>query len=92
MKHLHSFRWPIAPTFLIKGTYSNLSKYPIYQDGIYNPDTIRGYLADSSDDIGIQNPLSLFQVVPDDFCFEEVPYTRAIATTDDSLNSILGDR
>lgn len=89
---LEIFKWPIAPSFLIKGTCNDYSRCSIYQDGIFNPDTIRGYLADSSDDIGIQNPLSLFQVVPDDFYFEEMPYTRVIATTDDYLNSVLGNR
>ena len=55
--------WPIHPTFLSKASL-NGEYYSPNRDGIYDSDTLRGFLADSSDDAGINNPLSLFQVVP----------------------------
>lgn len=59
--------WPIAPTFLSlrKGCKEDTANYNT--DGIYNPFYIRGFLADLSQHVDIQNAVSLFQFVPKDF-------------------------
>lgn len=83
--------WPIHPTFLVKAIRKGSEKFSPNRDGIYDPDTIRGLLADSSDDLGIKNPLSLFQIVPGNVTFEELPYIQEIrpAENDRYLNNIL---
>lgn len=57
--------WPISPTFLGTNfqqvTDDSLSPNEF---GVFEADTLRGFLADASDDRYIKNPLSLFQVVP----------------------------
>ena len=59
--------WPISPTFLSlrRGRSEETANYN--RDGIYYPDYIRGFLADLSHDERVQNALTLFQFVPDDF-------------------------
>ena len=59
--------WPIAPTFLSlrQGCTEDTANYNT--DGIYYTDYLRGFLADLSHDMNIQNALSLFQFVPKDF-------------------------
>jgi hypothetical protein len=69
--------WPISPTFLSlrKGI---IKKGEIEEeiteenanynnDGIFYTDYLRGFLADLSHDKNVQNALSLFQFVPEDF-------------------------
>ena len=60
-------QWPILPTFLSlrQGCTEEDANYNT--DGIFYTDYLRGFLADLSHDKHIQNALSLFQFVPDDF-------------------------
>lgn len=83
--------WPIAPSFLVKSVISGNEKYSLNKHGVYTSDTIRGLLADASDDPDIQNPLSLFQVVSETCKFENFPYIGQIrpAKDDTYLNDIL---
>lgn len=76
--------WPICPSFLVKSVVKN-EKYLINKHGVYAPDAVRGLLADASDDIDIQNPLSLFQVVSETIEFEEFPYTGRIRPAEDDF-------
>ena len=59
-------KWPVLPTFLSlrKGCIEETADF---DDGIYYPDYIRGFLADLSYDKRVQIALSMFQVVPKDF-------------------------
>ena len=59
--------WPISPTFLSlrQGCTEENANYNT--DGIFYTDYLRGFLADLSHDKRIQNALSLFQFVPEDF-------------------------
>lgn len=59
--------WPISPTFLSlrKGNTEENAHYN--NDGIFYTDYLRGFLADLSHDKNVQNALSLFQFVPEDF-------------------------
>jgi hypothetical protein len=59
--------WPISPTFLSlrRGCSEESANYN--SDGIYYTDYLRGFLADLSHDKNVQNALSLFQFVPEDF-------------------------
>lgn len=59
--------WPISPTFLSlrRGRSEETANYN--RDGIYYLDYIRGFLADLSHDERVQNALTLFQFVPEDF-------------------------
>lgn len=82
--------WPIHPTFLSKASL-NGEYYSPNRDGIYDSDTLRGFLADSSDDAGINNPLSLFQVVPTSCEFPNSRHIKAIDIPQDPfLREILG--
>lgn len=82
--------WPIHPTFLSKARL-NGEYYSPNRDGIYDSDTLRGFLADSSDDAGINNPLSLFQVVPTSCEFPNSRHIKAIDIPQDPfLREILG--
>lgn len=47
--------WPIVPSFLVKSVIHNGDTYSPNQHGIYDADTVRGLLADASDDENIQN-------------------------------------
>lgn len=86
--------WPVAPTFLVKCIISKYEKYSPNKHGVYPSDTVRGLLADASDDPDIQNPLSLFQVVPETCEFDKFSYIGSIvpAKDDDYLASILKDK
>lgn len=59
--------WPISPTFLSlrQGCKEEDANYN--RDGIFYTDYLRGFLADLSHDYRIQNALSIFQFVPEDF-------------------------
>lgn len=82
--------WPICPSFLVKSVVRN-ERFFMNKHGVYSPDTVRGLLADASDDTDVQNPLSLFQVVPETIEFEKFPYIRTItpAENDFYLRNIL---
>jgi len=67
--------WPISPTFisLQKDAYKGIPYtdesgerhiYSPNKDGIFSSDELRGFLADASDDKDINNPISLFQIIP----------------------------
>lgn len=62
--------WPIKPQWLsiVKGKSERNTE--INNDGIFLPDTLRGFIADASSYKEINNPLSLFQVVNDSRAFE----------------------
>ena len=86
--------WPIVPSFLVKSVIHNGDTYSPNQHGIYDADTVRGLLADASDDENIQNPLSLFQVVPESCKFDKVSYIGEINQAGDDyfLNTILNGK
>ena len=83
--------WPISPSFLVKPVISKNETFSPNKHGIYTSDTVRGLVADASDDPGIKNPLSLFQVVPESYKPEEFDYIKAItpAENDSCLKDIL---
>lgn len=83
--------WPISPSFLVKSVIPENETFSLNKHGVYPSDTVRGLLADASDDPDIQNPLSLFQVVPRSCEFEKFGYIKAInpAKDDSYLNEIL---
>lgn len=86
-----SAAWPIAPTFFVRSIIAKNEKYSINKHGVYSSDTIRGLLADASDDRNIQNPLALFQVVEESCEFAPFPYINKIEPAEDDfyLNDIL---
>ncbi len=82
--------WPIRLQFLSKTKNVN-EKYTPYRCGIYDSDTLRGFLADASDDVRINNPLSLFQVVPATYEFPNTGRIRFIDVPENiCLRRILG--
>lgn len=83
--------WPISPSFLVKPEIPKNETFSPNKHGIYASDTVRGLVADASDDQDIKNPLSLFQVVPESYKPEEFDYIKAItpAKDDSCLKDIL---
>lgn len=82
--------WPVSPSFLVKPVVSRHEKYSPNKHGVYASDTVRGLMADASDDSGIQNPLSLFQVVPGSCTFDDFTYIGEISLNEDTcLGKIL---
>ena len=83
--------WPISPSFLVKPEIPKNETFSPNKHGIYTSDTVRGLVADASDDPGIKNPLSLFQVVPESYKPEEFDYIGEInpAKDDSCLKDIL---
>lgn len=83
--------WPISPSFLVKPVIPKNEPFSSNRHGIYASDTVRGLVADASDDPGIKNPLSLFQVVPESYKPEKFGYIKEInpAKDDSYLNEIL---
>lgn len=79
--------WPILPSFLSKYV-PHKEEYTPNKHGLFESDTLRGFLVDSSDDKSIQNPLSLFQVVPDKYPYETESEDR-IESLDPPKNSFL---
>lgn len=96
--------WPIQPTFIsdcknkgCKGLYTDDCENSELRipniHGIFKADELRGFLADASDDNCINNPLSLFQVVPDNFEGEKSSrIIKEITPRDEYINAILGGR
>lgn len=83
--------WPIHPTFLSKTVQNDKRDYLPNRDGVYDSDTLRGFLADASDDARINNPLSLFQVVPISCKFPNSPHVKIIEEPcEPILKEILG--
>ena len=82
--------WPINPQWLsiVKGKSERNAE--INSDGIFLPDTLRGFIADASSYKEINNPLSLFQVVNNNLIFEgeEADIIKRDCITD---QYILGD-
>lgn len=67
-------------------------RFPNIQ-GILKADELRGFLADASDDKHINNPLSLFQVVPKDFlCEDNNGRMKEITPQNTYIRNILGER
>lgn len=83
--------WPISPSFLVKPVIPKDETFSPNKHGIYASNTVRGLVADASDDLDIQNPLSLFQVVPESYKPEEFDYIKEITPAKDDfcLNEIL---
>lgn len=86
--------WPVAPSFLVKSVISGNEKYSLNKHGVYASDTVRGLLADASDDPDIHNSVSLFQIVPETCEFERLPYIGQIRPAKDDfyLNDILKEK
>jgi signal transduction histidine kinase len=74
--------WPIQPHFLSiregakKYDTKNDAKYSPNEDGLFYVDELRGFLADASDSLGIDNILAMFQVVPSDFIYDGIHENR----------------
>ena len=95
--------WPIQPTFIsdcrIIGDKDVVEKrerpelrFPNIH-GVLKADELRGFLADASDDKHINNPLSLFQVVPKYFQGEDNNNRmKEIVPQDIFIKNILNER
>lgn len=88
-------QWPIHPQFLSLCESVGEHEYSPNLHGIFESDTLRGFMADASDDSQIKNPLSLFQVVPAECTFGKSIDSRieALNVPDNSfLRDILRNR
>lgn len=85
--------WPVHPRWLSIRSGMKESEVMPNNDGLYMQDTIRGFIAASSDHPDIENTLSLFQVIPKDFPFDN-PYGRIepVGTKNQYISKILGER
>lgn len=85
--------WPVHPRWLSIRSGMKESEVMPNNDGLYMQDTIRGFIAASSDHPDIENTLSLFQVIPEDFPFDN-PYGRIepVDTKSEYISDILGKR
>lgn len=64
--------WPIHPLWLsIQKDVSESKAKPNFE-GVFRPDYLRGFIADTSDDQDIKNPISLFQIIPKDYVYEDI--------------------
>ena len=84
--------WPILPRFLSKYVPDG-EQYTPNTHGLFESDTLRGFIVDASDDKSIKNPLSLFQVVPSRFPLEKESNDRieSLPTPESTfLSQILG--
>lgn len=100
----HTEIWPISPTFisLQKDAYKgnpytdDIGESHIYspnKDGIFTSDELRGFLADASDDKDINNPLSLFQIIPNNFLYNSKDgRIKELFPSDIFIKKILQDR
>ncbi len=96
--------WPISPTFisLRKDAYKGIPYtdengdrhiYSPNEDGIFSSDELRGFLADASDDQDINNPISLFQIIPEDFTYNcEDGRIKELFPSDVYITNILSRR
>lgn len=87
--------WPINPRFISLRESATEETAELNRDGIFYPDYIRGFLGDSSLDVNIENPLTLFQFVPNDFT--AINFNKAIKEIDSNwiepkLCKYLGNR
>jgi hypothetical protein len=83
--------WPIHPSFLImeKGVTRNDLNYSPNFNGIFLPDELRGFIADASADIKINNILALFQLVPKEFNLFEKDESRELSNKDNRIESFI---
>ena len=97
--------WPIQPTFISDCQIKSDSDGGYWQEqehrqlrfpnihGMLKADELRGFLADASDDKHINNPLSLFQVVPKAFNGEDASMRmKEIFPQDDFIIGLLNER
>jgi signal transduction histidine kinase len=85
--------WPMHPTFISK--VQNCPKiYSPNEYGLFEADTLRGFIADASDTPNIKNTLSLFQVVPSEYGDKKFfgGRTEVINTNNEFLQEILAGR
>ena len=88
--------WPIHPKWLSIKKNVLESKVRPNSEGIFKPDTLKGFIADASANPMIKNPLSIFQVVPTDYDYEDYEDNARritkIATSDSYILNILQQR
>ena len=95
--------WPISPTFLSLKGGCREEDAKFNTDGIYYTEYIQGFLADLSNDVNIQNAISIFQFVPEDFVNSTtitnkycIPLNKKAILlnepVEDKIYRILGDR
>ena len=90
--------WPIKPTFISDCKEFSEKDFKLGEvrhpnvDGLLKVDELRGFLADSSDDENINNPLSLFQIVPRSFKIEDNRRIKEIVPKDVYVSDIIGNR
>jgi len=63
--------WPIHPSWLSIKKRGIESQVRPNSEGIFKPDTLRGFIVDASAHSMIKNPLSIFQVVPTNYEYED---------------------
>jgi signal transduction histidine kinase len=85
--------WPMHPTFISK-KQGCPEIYSPNEYGLFEADTLRGFITDASDSRDIENTLSLFQVVPSKYDKREFfgGRTEVINTDNDFLREILDGR
>jgi signal transduction histidine kinase/ligand-binding sensor protein len=85
--------WPMHPTFISK-VLCCPEIYSPNEYGLFEADTLRGFIADASDSSYIENTLSLFQVVPSRLGNKEFfgGRTEVINTNNKFLQEILAGR
>lgn len=85
--------WPVHPRWISIREGKKESEVKPNEDGLFTLDTIRGFIAASSDHPDINNTLSLFQVIPADYPFDN-PFERIeeVGTKDVYIENILEKR
>ncbi|CUQ23883.1 sensor histidine kinase [Bacteroides thetaiotaomicron] len=87
--------WPFTPQWLSLRKGLKESEANPNFDGLFKPDLLRGFMTEAADFQDIRNPLSLFQVIPNDadFIYENSnERIKKVDTTVPYLKEILGER
>lgn len=89
----HNSNWPIHPQWLSIQEGILESEVKPNSQGIFKPDTLRGFIAEASDDKRIKNTLSIFQVVPQEYNYENSnDRIEKVSTKDKYIRNILNGR
>lgn len=85
--------WPVHPRWLSLKNGVSEDKANPNSEGIFNFSTLHTFVADASDHKNIENPLTLFQVIPNSYVYEnEDNRIQKVESKDIYINNILDGR
>ena len=87
----HIPRWPFEPSFLSLRKGADETTENSNEDGLFYPDFIQGFLGSLANDEDINQPLTLYQFVPNGYEIEDDDTKEVILIQNDEIDSFIHD-